>query len=270
MDLNLNDHKKLMDGVYKNPKFPEAIDIWTSYIASNKDMIVYSNWRYLNAKRQNIENKVFRKFIKSKNKILDIGCGKGFFIKRIYHNFKDTIKYYGVDISEVAINLAKNYFPKAKYKTVVGEDLPFENNFFDYIQIIATLEHVLNPKKIIKEAYRVLKKGGYLYIVIHKKAWDPLIISTIYNKHFAYKRGTKEKIDPLHPLTLQNMRNELDLASKQLNLLLIEKRSLVSHINLNFYQKLKIPFRLLLLIVKIANMIPISIFKNLEYYIYKK
>ena len=66
------------------------------------------------------------------------------------------------------------------------------------------------------------------------------------------------------------MRNELELASEQLNLLLIEKRSLVSHINLNFYQKLKIPFRLLLLIVKIANMIPISIFKNLEYYIYKK
>jgi len=44
--------------------------------------VVYSNWRYLNSIRQNIENKIFKSLIKPNSKVLDIGCSNGFFFKK--------------------------------------------------------------------------------------------------------------------------------------------------------------------------------------------
>ena len=50
----------------------------------------------------------FSKFIKSNDKILDIGCGNG----RLYSIFrKENIQYFGIDTSSRMINLAKNKWP---------------------------------------------------------------------------------------------------------------------------------------------------------------
>ena len=43
-----------------------------------------------------------------------------------------------------------------------GHQLPFHNNVFDAIINEAVLEHVLEPKQIVDEIYRVLKPGGYV------------------------------------------------------------------------------------------------------------
>lgn len=45
-------------------------------------------------------------------------------------------------------------------------NLKFKNNTFDYIACIAILEHVEDPIKAVKELYRVLKKGGEIWIEI--------------------------------------------------------------------------------------------------------
>ncbi|MFX0036804.1 MAG: class I SAM-dependent methyltransferase [Candidatus Hermodarchaeota archaeon] len=271
MSPNLENHQKLMNDLYKEPKFPEAIDLWATYNAKNIEDVMYSNWRYLNKKRQKIENSVFQRYIKPRDTVLDIGCGKGYFLKRLYQNFKGSIEYNGSDISEIIINIAKRYFPKAKYTISPGEKLPYEDNYFDYVQIIATIEHVLNPEKFLEEAYRILKTKGYIYLVIHKKSIDPLLLSLILKASFQKNQlKYKKKIDLLHPLTLEDVRNELSKTTKRLNLTLIEKKSLVSHIDLKFYRNFKIPFKLLLGIVKLTNYIPFSLFKNLEYRIYRK
>lgn len=56
MGSNFDNHSNVMNGIYKNPEFLEAIDLWTSYFVKNKDDILYSNWRHLNSRRQKIEN----------------------------------------------------------------------------------------------------------------------------------------------------------------------------------------------------------------------
>ncbi|HIC18456.1 TPA: SAM-dependent methyltransferase [Candidatus Poribacteria bacterium] len=43
-----------------------------------------------------------------------------------------------------------------------GHQLPFHDNVFDAIINEAVLEHVLEPKQIVDEIYRVLKPGGYV------------------------------------------------------------------------------------------------------------
>jgi len=45
-----------------------------------------------------------------------------------------------------------------------GENLPFLDETFDLILNQAVLEHVKRPKKVIDEIFRVLKKGGYVYV----------------------------------------------------------------------------------------------------------
>ena len=50
-----------------------------------------------------------------------------------------------------------------------GEDVPFLNEVFDYVAIIITLCFVKNPKKVLEEAARVLKKNGKIIIGIVDK-----------------------------------------------------------------------------------------------------
>ncbi|KKN02560.1 hypothetical protein LCGC14_1116500 [marine sediment metagenome] len=275
MDSKFNKHKELMDKIYEKPQYPKAIDLWGSFYADNKDQVIYSNWRHNNIKRQKIENLVFEKLIKPNNKILDIGCGKGFFLRRIYENFGDSIDYYGVDISEVAINLAKKYFMKAKYTTSSGENLPFENNSFNYVQLISTLWHVVDQEKVLKEAHRVLIKGGFIYMVIHKKSIDPFLLFEFYrklkkSKITSNKVSLKKTHPSIHTLSLDSLRNEIDRISNNLGLTLIDKKIFVSHIQIGFYRKLKVPMFFLIKIADILNKLPFTCYKNLEYRIYRK
>ncbi|AAL81299.1 class I SAM-dependent methyltransferase [Pyrococcus furiosus DSM 3638] len=46
----------------------------------------------------------------------------------------------------------------------VAENLPFEDNSLDCILMVTTICFVDDPEKAIKEAYRVLKPGGYIVI----------------------------------------------------------------------------------------------------------
>ena len=259
MDESFNHHKEKVERIYRNTKFLTAIDIWGSYFANNEDQIQYSNWRYTNNKRKKLENNLFKKFIRPGNKILDIGCGNGFFLKRIYESFDDTIKYFGIDISKEVINIATNYFNKAKYFVNPGEILPFENNSFDYIQIISTLWHVSNQEKVLEEAYRVLKKEGYLYIVIHKKSIDPFLLIKIFNKLNWIKKKKNQNphrektIEFIHTLSLKSLRILIDKLTDELSLHLIDKKVFLTYINIPFYRKLKVPLSLLISIADFLN-----------------
>lgn len=46
-----------------------------------------------------------------------------------------------------------------------GDDLPFENESYDYVLSSHVIEHFFDPVKAIKEWLRVIKKGGYIFII---------------------------------------------------------------------------------------------------------
>lgn len=60
---------------------------------------------------------------------------------------------------------------KGKYKVHIAsvDNLPFKNNYFDFINCSGVLHHIKNPKKAFREIKRVLKKNGTALIVIHGK-----------------------------------------------------------------------------------------------------
>lgn len=103
-----------------------------------------------------------KKYVKKADKILDCGCGSASVLEGIWQK---NCQFYGVDISEMGIKMAKERLKKKKnIKLAVAniEKLEFKDNFFDLVYAISLLEHLANPEKAIKEMIRVTKKGGFL------------------------------------------------------------------------------------------------------------
>lgn len=92
---------------------------------------------------------------RSNIRVLDLGCGEKPFEKILLNHF-EIVEYLGIDMVENSmadILLDLNI-----------ERIPFEEKSFDLIILSEVLEHLYNPMFILKEALRVLKKGGYIYI----------------------------------------------------------------------------------------------------------
>ncbi len=94
--------------------------------------------------------------------LLDLGCGTGFIINLAKDLFKEI---HGVDISDKMLEQVKvdNTSANISLHNLNAASIPFENNYFDVITAYAFIHHLDDYLSVLKEAYRVLKKGGVLY-----------------------------------------------------------------------------------------------------------
>jgi SAM-dependent methyltransferase len=97
------------------------------------------------------------KKLKKSGKLLELGCGYGFLLKR----FEKDFETYGIDVSRIAIKKAKEICKNSKIYLRDAHDLSiFKSNFFDVVVALHVLEHLKNPTKVIKQISRILKKNG--------------------------------------------------------------------------------------------------------------
>ena len=120
---------------------------------------------------------VAEQFIHPSKRILDIGCGEGYMLRRLKDKFDEL---HGLDIAPSRLKEAKskikeiNSFKISKFKFVEGnadDHLPFPNDFYDVIICIALIEHVYDIFFLVKEIYRVLKPDGYVIIEVPNLAY---------------------------------------------------------------------------------------------------
>jgi ubiquinone/menaquinone biosynthesis C-methylase UbiE len=95
-----------------------------------------------------------------KYRILDVGCGDGSFIAR----FNEYCETFGVDISQVAVKMAKEVGIDAYAVDVSSQKLPFQDGYFDIIYMGDVIEHLTNPDYAVREANRVLEQNGFLVL----------------------------------------------------------------------------------------------------------
>jgi len=66
--------------------------------------------------------------LKINSKVLDAGCGEGHLIERLSRKNKNT--YYGLDLTDVALEAAKSRVPNTVFTIGDITNLPFEDGFF--------------------------------------------------------------------------------------------------------------------------------------------
>lgn len=97
--------------------------------------------------------------------VLDIACGTGFGSEFIAK--QQPTEVYAVDVADDAINITKEKLKNYKNSFVSKQDgtnLSFDDNFFDLIFSIETIEHVEKDEAFLKDLFRVLKPSGKLII----------------------------------------------------------------------------------------------------------
>ncbi len=96
-------------------------------------------------------------------RLLEIGVGNGSHLK--YYN---THQITGIDTSGAMIERAKkNKKENTELIQMDGENLHFQEEYFDYAVLSHVIAVVDNPEKMLEEVYRVLKPGGQIFILNH-------------------------------------------------------------------------------------------------------
>jgi len=96
-------------------------------------------------------------------RLLDVGCGDGILGMLVRNRFEEI---YGVDISDKAIEVAQRRGIKAYKVNLNVEALPFEDNYFDSITCLGTLQLIYDINTMLREFNRVLKPDGELVLTV--------------------------------------------------------------------------------------------------------
>lgn len=100
---------------------------------------------------------------------LDVACGLGLLMKIMG---RKDVKTTGIDISEVAVSKAKELNPSSDIVLGNAENLPFEDQSFDSISCIGSIERMIDRKKALLEQHRVGKNNAkYIYMVRNSNHW---------------------------------------------------------------------------------------------------
>ena len=99
--------------------------------------------------------------IKKEDRLLEVGCGRGDFLK----GFKDSgLNVCGLDyerpLSQVMLKDIE-----VRYANLENEPFPFDNDVFDVVFSKSVIEHIFKPENFMKESYRVLKPGGRIVLM---------------------------------------------------------------------------------------------------------
>lgn len=110
----------------------------------------------------------------SKGSVLDVGTGGGGLLRE-FQKLNPKLELTGIDASKTLLNASRK-ISKLNLKYSRAEKLKFKNNSFDLVVCQDTFHHFKKPIEVLKEIYRVTKKGGYIYITDLKRDVDKKII----------------------------------------------------------------------------------------------
>lgn len=132
----------------------------------------------------------------NKPKILDIGCGEGYYTKKISDSFNNC-SCVGIDISKDGTKMACSRSKDIKWIVATASVLPVASDEIDLITAMFSLVAE-------NEFLRVLKKGGYVIEVTagnnHLIELKEIIYETVFEQHkapskagFGFKEISREK-----------------------------------------------------------------------------
>ena len=123
-------------------------------------------------------------------KLLDVGCGEGWVLRE---GQRRGWEVWGVDVSN---NLAEPLKSEFGERLVIGElaEAGFASESFDAIYMDSVLEHVRSPTSVMRECYRILRRGGCLYVGVPNE--DSLMNEVKRLLYSARGHGASSRLNP--------------------------------------------------------------------------
>lgn len=94
-----------------------------------------------------------------KGKLLDIGCGHGFFLQIAKEAGWDA---FGLDLCEPAVEYANSKGLNVTNFSLLEKN--YKDEEFDVVTMFYVLEHLPDPLQYLREIYRILKTDGILFL----------------------------------------------------------------------------------------------------------
>lgn len=114
---------------------------------------------------------------------LDVACGLGLMLKALDNK---GVERYGVDISDVAVEGSRKLCPEAYVMVGNAEELPYQNDMFDSLTCLGSLERMMNRDIAFAEQLRVTKRGADICYMVRNSenfTWRFLLKPlNLYNK----------------------------------------------------------------------------------------
>jgi SAM-dependent methyltransferase len=180
---------------------------------------MFSNNNYYYSKSKE-EFSTVTEYVKTKDKVLDIGCGNGYYGKYLQNSV--AVEYVGIDINKNAVNFGQSN--NLHILNTHLNDLPERyNDYFDVVGSFQVAEHIVNVKQYFEQSLKRLKKGGIFFIAVpNNESFIKFISNSINNL-------------PPHHLTRWN-ENTLRFISSKFNVDLIEiRKELLNDVHIKTY-----------------------------------
>lgn len=150
---------RVNDPDYPKPKAAELAKKWGFDYWDGDRRICYGGYRYMEGRWEKVARAMIEQYgLKAGDKILDIGCGKGFLLYD-FTKVLPGLEVYGLDISQYALDNAKEEI-KGHLRVGNATALPFPDQHFDFVYSITTLHnlHCYDLDRALREMERVGKK----------------------------------------------------------------------------------------------------------------
>ena len=156
---------RVNDPEYPKAKAAELAKKWAYDYWDGDRRINYGGYRYMPGRWEKVARAMVDHYgIKPGDRILDVGCGKGFLL----YDFTlvvPGVEVVGIDVSDYAIANAKEEV-KDRLRVGNANSLPFADGEFDLVYSINTLHNLHNYDldKALREISRVGKKHKYICV----------------------------------------------------------------------------------------------------------
>ncbi len=105
-------------------------------------------------------------------KILELGCGQGYFVGKIYESAKQELEVEGVDVGKELLDIAKDKNPKAVFTHTSASHLShIQDHSVDLVYSVLALQNMSDFETVIQEVKRVLKPHGRFVAVLNHPAF---------------------------------------------------------------------------------------------------
>ena len=131
--------------------------------------------------------------LKSGQALLDIGCGRGEFLRGFINC---GAQGFGVDRSTAA----QKYCPQAELRTadLENDPLPYSDNTFDVVYSKSVIEHFYYPERLVQEMFRVLKPGGLIITLCPDWEFNYRIYFEDYTHRTPFMKSSLRDIQLMH------------------------------------------------------------------------